>query len=374
MQKFTQPVTEPVTLLKAVVKYFRPRIAHDSESARQAIYALCYLLEQDETVRAGVRRVICQLFTECRQVSLYSESGIFPNTGFFSETSRRLSRCFLPDVVELNYLRDVLAVMFYKASDHIWVKAVGHETWADLLAALRFDEAGDEHVSMRVMPQVFEALRVLSFRIAAIGLEPEMIRLEPSLEEFASPFMAQNTEMQSYLTHYELWWGGDEEQKLDEKQLLVLIDQCHTVAHKIRTRAAREGTSLSLTLKLRRLHQNLQRCEALIAILAALQVNRSIDAAMPSIAALTSTLVQAECRKNNLRDYLSQNIELLALRVTENASQTGEHYITETRSEYFALWRSAIGAGVIIAFMAALKIVLSKQPYGAVKRGNCVLP
>jgi len=37
-----------------------------------------------------------------------------------------------------------------------------------------------------------------------------------------------------------------------------------------------------------------------------------------------------------------QSVGLLALRVTENASRAGEHYITETRSEYFAMWRSAL--------------------------------
>ena len=33
---------------------------------------------------------------------------------------------------------------------------------------------------------------------------------------------------------------------------------------------------------------------------------------------------------------------LLALRVTDNVAKSGEHYITETRGAYFAMWRSAI--------------------------------
>ena len=50
---------------------------------------------------------------------------------------------------------------------------------------------------------------------------------------------------------------------------------------------------------------------------------------------------------------------LLALRVTENASRTGEHYITTTRAEYFDMWRSAMGAGFIVVLMAVLKIYSS---------------
>jgi site-specific recombinase len=66
----------------------------------------------------------------------------------------------------------------------------------------------------------------------------------------------------------------------------------------------------------------------------------------------------SECRRNNLANYWRQNMSILAMRVTENAKRTGEHYITEHRSDYFALLRSALGAGFIIAFMAASKILL----------------
>lgn len=361
LQKFTQPDAEPVPLLKALVQAIRPRQAHDDEAARQSIYALCYLLEQDAEARVGVRRALRRLFTDCHQVSLYTESGIFPNTEFGSEVRRRLSRIFLPDVPQLGYLRDVLAVVFYRPSDRIWVAEVGVETWGRLLAALCFEEEDADAAPTQAMPQLLEALRVLSFRIAAIGLEPEMLRLEPSLEQFASPFMEQSTEMHAYLAHYAAWWDGAEDERLDEKQLLVLLDQCRAVAQRIHTRAAREGTSLSLTLQLRRLRQHLSRSEALIAILAALHVSRSLKDAEPAMAAVTCDLIQAECRKNNLHDYLARNVELLALRVTDNARQTGEHYISETRDEYFALWRAAIGAGVLIALMAGIKIVLKAQ-------------
>ena len=49
--------------------------------------------------------------------------------------------------------------------------------------------------------------------------------------------------------------------------------------------------------------------------------------------------------------------------MTENASRTGEHYITETRSQYFELLRSAMGAGFIITLMAMIKLWLGKQHY-----------
>jgi site-specific recombinase len=53
----------------------------------------------------------------------------------------------------------------------------------------------------------------------------------------------------------------------------------------------------------------------------------------------------------------------MSLRVTENASRTGEHYITSNRSEYFTLMRSAMGAGIIISIMATIKLLLARQHF-----------
>jgi site-specific recombinase len=56
---------------------------------------------------------------------------------------------------------------------------------------------------------------------------------------------------------------------------------------------------------------------------------------------------------------LRDNVDLLARNVTENASRTGEHYIAEHRGELRQMLRAAAGAGVVVAFMAMIKILLS---------------
>ncbi len=71
-------------------------------------------------------------------------------------------------------------------------------------------------------------------------------------------------------------------------------------------------------------------------------------------------LVRQENRRNSLRDLFRGTTELLARRVTEQASRSGEHYISHTRSEFAAIYRAAAGAGLIIAFLALLKILIGK--------------
>ena len=208
---------------------------------------------------------------------------------------------------------------------------------------------------------VLDAVLVLSYRISSIGLEPELIRNEPSLEEFASPFLAQNDEVGEYLEQFSQAWADASLEFQDERHILVLLDQCAQIIQKIRRTASRSGTSISLTFLLQRLTQQLERMERLLAILTALREEKSGERALPLLVDLFKTLVSGECHKNDVRQHWRESLELLALRVTENASRTGEHYITSTRSEYFALLKSAMGAGLIIAFMAVLKLQLSKE-------------
>jgi site-specific recombinase len=71
--------------------------------------------------------------------------------------------------------------------------------------------------------------------------------------------------------------------------------------------------------------------------------------------------LRAENKRDRVREHLSKGMALLALRVTDNAARTGEHYVADTREEYVSMWRAAAGAGLIIGAMALLKILTAKM-------------
>lgn len=119
------------------------------------------------------------------------------------------------------------------------------------------------------------------------------------------------------------------------------------------------GASFHLTYNLHRLSQHLDRLEILADIVASMKC-ASNEAMLEHAAMLWRELALAECRRNELRSFWRENIELIALRVTENAGKSGEHYISSTRVEHFAMLRSAMGGGIVIALMAANKIFLAK--------------
>ena len=140
----------------------------------------------------------------------------------------------------------------------------------------------------------------------------------------------------------------------------MLIDQCQKVIDKAHRAAMQKGTSLSLTFMLRRTEQSLRRLELMAALFGAFWRGDDRSTAIEYWRKLLRHAIRSENRRNSITQHVSRGMSLLALRVTDNAAKSGEHYITETRSAYFGMWRSAMGAGVIIAVLALLKIFASK--------------
>ena len=365
LERFGQPDQNQVALWVALVDKLRPPRPTQTDTATENLRTLRHLLARRPDLLSNLRSAMRRLFDERKQVTMYVSSGLLPSTGFFSETSRRIGNRLLPDVIDTTYLKDLLSVVFHRVDDEVWVNAIADADWLELLRLLvghqspMFEE--DASPLPNAVSEILESLRVLSFHVSAIGLDPELVRIDPNLEEHESPFLAQNAELLTYIEHYSDWWTTPGALIADDKHLSVMLHQCDEVLQRVRKRAMRIGTSLTLTFKLERLRQHLERISELNALLSELRTRRVVEDAAPRIVRLFKTLVRAECRKNILSDYWGQNVELLSLRMTESASKTGEKYITSSRNEYFGLMTSAALGGLIIAFMAGNKLVLGSQ-------------
>lgn len=364
LERFGDAEHDELTLWKDLVGQLRPPRAMDKVYAEAQLRALLDALRRRPDCCARLNAALRRLFRERKQVSLYASSGLLPSTGFFSEAARRIAGRLLPDVIDTSWMKDVLAVLFWRTDDAVWVNALPDELWQDLLVTILGNGERTGDVDGHALPQgvteILESLRVLSCHVAAIGLDPEFIRIDPDLEEHESAFLAQNAELVAFIGHYRNGWASPAARDGDERHLQVMLDQCEAVLQRIRRRAGKLGTSLTLTFKLERLRQYLRRIARLLAVLEGLGRRGVIADAAPQLVDLFKELVRSECRKNKLSDYIGQNIELLSLRITENAGKTGEHYITSTRAEYFGILRSAALGGVIIALMAGFKLVLAK--------------
>ncbi len=351
----------------ALVDAVRPGDPHNPEAAASAFTTLRDIAVGQAKHRATLRRQLEQLFRGTHQVSLYTDAGILPNTGFFSTLWRRATRRMLPEIADAARLKDCFDCVFRHSDDHIWLAAGSLEVKLALWDAVfsdaapnELDASSEKHWQLHTEAQLLEAMQVLAMRIGAMGLEPELTRVQPRIIEFESPFVHLGAEVLHFAEAWRARHADPATEHEDELHMMVLFDQCSDVMVRARRTAASEGTSLSLTFLLVRMEQSLKRLVQLTGVLCARFQPDARMAAVDRWMRLTHDLVRGENRRNSLREPFGRLTGLLALRVTEHARATGEHYITTDRTEYAAMWRSAAGGGFIVAFMALFKILLTQ--------------
>lgn len=341
-------------LLIALVDEIRPHDASRPETAIAALASLSLHLRHYPADVAKLRKHVLDLLATRRHVHLYTETGILIHGGFFSTLWQRFTTGLLPEERRDDYLKDLFGLIFHRKTDHVWVEAIPDATWGELLAAINF--AAEPHPAHdHIKRELLEAAQVLSYRIAALGLDPELTRVDPAIEEFESPFMAQSAELHRAMAVFRDLRIEDTTE-LDDGHALVLLDQCAEVLDRIRRQSRSTGASISLTYHLQRGRQMIDRLKAVLALANPANATERRTVALE----LLRELVLEDNRKYSLRDVSRRATDLLALQVTENASKTGEHYAAATRPEYFAMLRSAAGAGFIVGFMALIKIFMGK--------------
>jgi site-specific recombinase len=367
------PGNDSIYFLADLVQKLRPAKPHLLDEAADNVRTFTQLLQGRHSHALALRHYLLRVFAARHQTNLYTDTGILSSTGFFSELHQRLSYRILPPAMNKRNFRDCLDRILPVQTDYVWMSGVPAVDWLALFDVLDSADEGDVDTACRhkTQLQLLEAIQTLTYRISAMGLEPELIRNQPELESFKSPFLMQNFEANRYLRGYACFLEGGAVPVDNDKHLLVLLAQCETVVKKIRKNALSLGTSVALTYLLVRLTQSIDRVRKLLVLL---DVSRDLHpfaleadpetSATPTprsaaALALGLELVEAHNRKYALRELFASNINLLARNVTENASRTGEHYIAESRSDYTAMLRSAAGAGFIIGFMAMLKIFAS---------------
>jgi site-specific recombinase len=360
------PEDSPLEFLKKLADSIRPANAHDVETAARRIRAMAERLRADAPFRSRARMALASLFASHHAGLLYSSLGLLPISGFFSETWRRIGHTLLPD---LKYpderLDDALMAVFERHSDAVWVCGVDSADWCALLSALDFSEgippeALASPIPPTGLPELLEGLALISHRITVLGFEPELLHVDPALGHADSPFMAQNREARIFSDSCLTAWNEDDTVSEDEKQLLVMFDQCERALDRLHRRAAQSGTSLRLTYKLKCLRDLIKRGGQLALIAGALQADRTGSSACPAIVELLKKLVYSACHRNDLAAFWRETLELTARRITEYAGKAGEHYITASRAEYIQLARAALGAGGFIALVAFIKLWLGR--------------
>ena len=311
-------------------------------------------LEHSAALRLQVKAYLEQFLNESRYRYTFAELGILGNESFGQAMKNRIFQRLLPATVEDKTVRESLSLMFTKADDHEWLESISVASWARLFAVLEWLDPAIP-LWKRIQHEMLEAMEMLAVRIAALGIDSEVVRCLGIAERHTSPFVEQHLELRNMIAQAHQKLSNMEPLNALGDHLDVLLDQCQMQIKKAYAQARAQGISVTLSMQLIRLEQSINRMRRLLQLLGALPTEDRVATCVQFFC----TLTREENRKHSISDLWRGLTDKLALRITEHASQSGEKYATETRSEYWKMARAAMGAGVIIAFLSLFKAVIS---------------
>ncbi|MCK3655566.1 recombinase [Pasteurellaceae bacterium Macca] len=314
----------------------------------QRIQLLTKTLKKHKTTTQTLSRELCRWLCSMRIYPLLISNGILGREGFGRELRTRLYEKITPAFKDEKDLRDIFFLLFKDKHDSDWISAMPLRDWDSLFTLLRRHASPHERetVDNHLRYEGLFAIKMLSIWIAAEEMEPELMRLDPALLEADSPFIALQREVMHWID------ARKQNQAFDDAHLQVMFAQSRELIERLKKKGANMGSSLGVAYLLERLEQTLNRLDTLMEVFAS---NRFLPR---RILLLTSHLAVASADQHSVTRLWKQSVHMLSRSITQNTSDHGEHYITRSTSEYWTMFLSAAAGGLLIAFMALLKIYL----------------
>jgi len=341
--------------LVALVRRLRRNDRSWSAGATARFDAWLDSLEREADEREAVAARFLRIIASTQHVGFFADLGIPPPDGFGSELRHRLLHKMLPVDFEDEQLKDWARRLFGHPAAAAWALAIPDDRWRRLGHLLGVD-ALPADARNRLGGELCEALKILSARIAATGVDPLVARVFPDAQRSASPFLEQQPAVRSYLDAWvDAWTEGTRVPDEDDRHIRVLLDQCRDVIRRIRRNIGQTGVTVALTFKLQRLQEIVDRVEALLDLTDATRTESERGDAWIRF---FRQQIRACSEENSVRAVWRKSTQLAALEITEHAGRTGDHYIAADRGEWWAMLRAAMIGGFVIAFMAIAKILI----------------
>lgn len=364
MSKDFEPIREiilndsssAVEKLACVVAFIRPDNAYDFEQAQFNMREFVDYLTTSQSLRETLSCALHTWILGSRISTNLASLGILSKNGLSGEFAKRFYNKFLPAPPSGNDFVYLFATLFYKDDDYIWVNTIPSGTWIAFFKAILDNADFSNKTKDYFFYEILYGLEILAIWIASEEFDENFIRLDPSLLKKDSAFIALQREVSNLSRTLQDDTIHIQDIGEDFEHIEVLLDQCQELVASLRKKSVNRGISLSLTYELERLEQIIARTQKALFLVA----NYGTDDFNESLTELFKDAITKNSSRNSIKDIFSRSAKILAKSITNNASEHGEHYITETKKEYLGMFLSAAGAGVIIAFMALIKINIAK--------------
>lgn len=292
---------------------------------------------------------------------ILSDAAILQDVDFIFEVKKRIFAKLLPYQPQKDTLEYILNQVFYLANDGVWLGKIQIDQLGELYDLLEFESIYDNTNTNSILSELLIAMHLITQRISGRAMETDVIKMVPEFDDCESPFSAFEKELfliEDVIRNSENHYIAPDD--LSYAQLLVLHKHCQGFVEKAFHNSSKYGISLRVNQNLLKIKQQLERLKFLMSLLI---VDNEKDKKKNGIV-LALQLIKFNCYKNNVRKFIAESIQLISYEVTQHTAKTGEKYITETRKEYFKMFRDALGGGFIVGILCVIKILLSKVDTG----------
>ena len=308
--------------------------------------------------------------------TLLADFGFASRSAFVSEMAERLRLKILPATPETVDASELFSLVLSTAFDARWLAALDEPLLARLASLLQTDtfepDTRDTDSAMERLgtsqpmtpvdrsaslweSTVLEAITFCTSQVRATGFAPELrLRMSDTARE-SGPFHALSADFEvvrlAFLAHTPGNATTDAVLQEALQQFRERLDRCRHAASTVYTHLDEHGISVNLVFRLRQLRERVLRIRALLDCLTGTNPSAST-------ARLLSHLVIVGQERRSLRALVASNSSLLAAKVAERSSETGEHYITRTKAEYADMFAKAAGGGALTAVTTGLKFMV----------------
>ncbi|MDD2924309.1 site-specific recombinase [Rhodoferax sp.] len=330
--------------------------ARSVAAAHSRLTLLLDALQQRPQTRAQVQQWWQTLLDTVDATALLADYGFASRSAFISELAERLRLKLLPGTPETADASTLFALVLNHPFDASWIAALD----APLLQRLADLLQGPATAPTSTQPPppspwqatVMEAITFCTSQIRAAGFSPELrLRMSAPARE-TGPFHALNAHLDRLAT---AWRRNPHQPSAECQQALQRyqsqLDDCRHAAASVYTHLEAHGISVNLVFQLRQLRARVLRIRALLDCLFS-------DTPHAHTAELLAHLVTIGQERLSLRALIAANSSMLAAKVAERSSETGEHYITRTRAEYRHMLRDAAGGGAVMSLTTLMKFVV----------------
>jgi site-specific recombinase len=283
--------------------------------------------------------------------TLLADYGFSTRNAFVSELVQRLHRRWLPASPQTTDAGELFALVLSHPADAEWLDALTPALLArlaDLLSAPSQGHHAKTQSGLSYWQDVLlEAMTFCTSQIRATGFSPE-VRLRMDAHWRAhNPFHALAS---SFDNLRDAWFSG---QGLNQsvQAYQAQLDACNEAANSVYSHLDAHGISVDLVFRLRQLRGRVKRARALLDCL--------LDGAQHrNSASLLAHLAALDQERRSVVALVHNSSSLLASKVAERSSETGEHYITRSPAEYREMLNNAAGGGALTALTTALKFAV----------------